>query len=426
MLSSILIVNAKGDVLVSRTHRKDIKRNLSDIFRIHVISNSDVRSPITIVENNTFFHVKHENIFLVAVSIVNPNACLVFEFLYKIISLGKSYFGLFNEDAVKNNFTLIYELFDEICDFGFPQTTEADTLKLYITTEGVQSEKSELDASKIAIQATGAVSWRRPDIKYRKNEAFVDVIESINLIISAKGNILRSDVSGQVMMRAYLSGMPECKFGLNDKVMIERQGPNHPAKNKLNVELDDCQFHQCVKLGKFDSERTINFIPPDGEFELMKYRTTENVSLPFKVHANVNEVSSTRVEFKVSVRSNYSSKIYAQNMIIRVPTPLNTASVKTNIQGGKAKYVGGENCIVWKVARFQGGEEIFLSAEAELTSTTVKKQWSKPPITLEFQVIMFTASGLMVKFLKIFEKSNYQSVKWVRYMTKAGSYQIRF
>ena len=39
---------------------------------------------------------------------------------------------------------------------------------------------------------------------------------------------------------------------------------------------------------------------------------------------------------------------------------------------------------------------------------------------------MFTASGLMVRFLKIFEKSNYNSVKWVRYMTKAGSYQIRF
>lgn len=39
---------------------------------------------------------------------------------------------------------------------------------------------------------------------------------------------------------------------------------------------------------------------------------------------------------------------------------------------------------------------------------------------------MFTASGLLVRFLKVFEKSNYQSVKWVRYMTKANStYQIR-
>lgn len=38
---------------------------------------------------------------------------------------------------------------------------------------------------------------------------------------------------------------------------------------------------------------------------------------------------------------------------------------------------------------------------------------------------MFTSSGLLVRFLKVFERSNYQSVKWVRYLTKAnGSYQI--
>jgi AP-2 complex subunit mu-1 len=38
---------------------------------------------------------------------------------------------------------------------------------------------------------------------------------------------------------------------------------------------------------------------------------------------------------------------------------------------------------------------------------------------------MFTASGLQVRFLKVFEKSSYQTVKWVRYMTKAASYQYR-
>lgn len=39
---------------------------------------------------------------------------------------------------------------------------------------------------------------------------------------------------------------------------------------------------------------------------------------------------------------------------------------------------------------------------------------------------MLTASGLIVRFLKVFEKNEYNSVKWVRYLTKAsGSYQIR-
>jgi hypothetical protein len=30
----------------------------------------------------------------------------------------------------------------EICDFGFPQNTESETLKLYITTEGVKSDRA--------------------------------------------------------------------------------------------------------------------------------------------------------------------------------------------------------------------------------------------------------------------------------------------
>ena len=43
------------------------------------------------------------------------------------------------------------------------------------------------EASKITIQATGATSWRRNDVKYRKNEAFVDVVETVNLSMSSKG-----------------------------------------------------------------------------------------------------------------------------------------------------------------------------------------------------------------------------------------------
>ena len=47
--------------------------------------------------------------------------------------------------------------------------------------------------------------------------------------------------------------------------------------------LQDVTFHQCVNLGRFDSEKVVSFVPPDGEFELMKYRCQEGISLPFKV-----------------------------------------------------------------------------------------------------------------------------------------------
>ncbi|KAI0217466.1 clathrin associated protein complex medium subunit [Massospora cicadina] len=427
MISAFFIYNQKGEVLISRLYRQDLKRSVADIFRIQVISNTDVRAPFITLGSTSFFHVRHENLYIVAVTKNNANAALVFEFCYRFISLGRSYFIKFDEESVKNNFVLIYELLDEILDFGYPQNTDADTLKLYITTEGVKSEKAmKEDSSKITIQATGAISWRRPDIKYRKNEAFVDVIESVNLSMSTKGTTLRADVSGQILMRAYLSGTPECKFGLNDRLLLDRDSLGKAGPRRSNsVEIDDCQFHQCVKLGKFDSDRTISFVPPDGEFELMRYRSTENVNLPFRVHPVVNEIGKTRVEYKILVKANFSNKLYANNVAIKIPTPLNAAGTSTRVTTGKAKYVPAENAIVWKISRFQGQTEYSFTGEVELTPTTVTKVWSRPPISMNFQVLMFTSSGLLVRFLKVFEKSNYQSVKWVRYLTKAGTYQIK-
>ena len=80
-------------------------------------------------------------------------------------------------------------------------------------------------------------------------------------------------------MRAYLSGMPECKFGLNDKLVIDKSEKGISDA----VELDDCRFHQCVRLNEFDSTRTISFIPPDGEFELMRWECGQSVSTPSKL-----------------------------------------------------------------------------------------------------------------------------------------------
>ncbi|KAF9965727.1 hypothetical protein BGZ70_004240 [Mortierella alpina] len=413
MISAFFIYNHKGEVLISRLYRQDLKRSIAEVFRIEVISNSDVRSPILTFGSTSFFHVRHENLYIVALTKWNANAALVFEFCYRIINLGRSYFGKLDEVAVKENFVLIYELLDEVLDFGYPQNSEADTLKLYITTESVKSERAIMeDSARITTQATGAISWRRSDIRYKKNEAFLDVIEAVTLVLSAQGNVLRADVAGQILMRSYLSGTPECKFGLNEKVLLRRDMTQRRKTSDI-VEIDDCQFHQCVKLSKFDSERIISFVPPDGEFELMRYRTTDNINLPFKVYPVVTEIGKSKIEYRILVKANFSSKLYANDVVLNIPTPLNTAGVRLSVSAGKAKYVPDENAIVWKISRFQGQAEYTLTGEADLTAMTHKKAWSRPPISMDFKVVMFTSSGLLVRFLKIFEKSNYHSVKWL-------------
>jgi Adaptor complexes medium subunit family len=49
-------------------------------------------------------------------------------------------------------------------------------------------------------------------------QVFLDVVESVNLLVNSNGTVVRSEVVGALKMRTYLSGMPECKLGLNDKV----------------------------------------------------------------------------------------------------------------------------------------------------------------------------------------------------------------
>jgi hypothetical protein len=54
--------------------------------------------------------------------------------------------------------------------------------------------------------------------------------------------------------------------------------------------------------------------------------------------------------------------------------------------GGKAKYVPGENVVIWKIPRLQGTAEASLSGLAVLTSTTTRTAWARPPIDVEFEV----------------------------------------
>ena len=224
--------------------------------------------------------------YFVAITRSNVNPALVFEYLFQKITILKAYLGEeFDENSMRNNMTLIYELMDETMDFGYPQNCAVDVLRLYINLGNVRPQ-DEPEPSQLTSQITGAIDWRREGIKHKRNEVYIDVLESVNLLLSSTGSVLRNEVTGQVQMNTKLTGMPECKFGLNDKLVIDRE---ETGQRKPGVEIDDCTFHRCVRLGKFDADRTITFIPPDGEFELMRYRVTDNINVPFRFIPAVQE-----------------------------------------------------------------------------------------------------------------------------------------
>jgi len=123
---------------------------------------------------------------VVAVSKRNPNLTLIFAFLHKVVDILIEYFNQLEEESIRDNFVLIYELLDEIIDHGYPQTTETKVLKEYIKTE---SNKIKLSSSKSNLPANtgalfGKISWRPEGIKYKTNNAFLDVVEKVNSLVS--------------------------------------------------------------------------------------------------------------------------------------------------------------------------------------------------------------------------------------------------
>ncbi|KAL0287088.1 UNVERIFIED_CONTAM: AP-2 complex subunit mu [Sesamum calycinum] len=557
-----------------------------DAFRVHIMQTKELGTcPVRQIGGCSFFYMRISNVYIVIVVSSNANVACAFKFVVEAVTLFKSYFGgAFDEDAIRNNFVLIYELLDDtyfhedglkyndsstcasyrkeikVCPlfkcrrsghrnngFWLPSKPFSRNFEALHNSEGVRSPFSSKAADKpvpnATLQVTGAVGWRREGLVYKKNEVFLDIVESVNLLMSSKGSVLRCDVTGKILMKCFLSGMPDLKLGLNDKIGLEKESQlkSRPAKSGKTIELDDVTFHQCVNLTRFNSEKTVSFVPPDGEFELMKYRITEGVNLPFRVLPTIKELGRTRMEVNVKVKSVFGAKMFALGVVVKIPVPKQTAKTSFQVTSGRAKYNPSIDCLVWKafslvitgmsnaalsfsglncpltmdhkellfvdaytigtmnihylsvpahphkahsreavegvggegvelaraggkekfqyfctkllnanihcgvhstsainlnrnatelcqswIRKFPGQTEPTLSAEIELISTiTEKKSWTRPPIQMEFQVPMFTASGLRVRFLKVWEKSGYNTVEWVRYITKAGSYEIR-
>ena len=49
--------------------------------------------------------------------------------------LMQDYCGLLSEEAVRKNFVLIYELLDEVIDYGYPQNSSSEALKEFVLNE---------------------------------------------------------------------------------------------------------------------------------------------------------------------------------------------------------------------------------------------------------------------------------------------------
>lgn len=433
MASSVHILDSRGSPIISRTYRGDVDHNVSHVFQVRVLDDEEGTGPVFEHQGFVYCHIRHNDVFLVAVSKINTMPLLLLSFLRSAVEVFKQYFNRVTEESVRDNFVVVYELLDEMADFGYPQFTDAKILKDFIQQDEIfrlpfLQDPDKLDVKPLPASVTGvngANQFRPPGIKHAKNQVFVDVCETINLLADKNGEPLHTEIVGAVKMNVKLSGEPEVTMGLNDRLHFEKSGK--PIAGKM-VDLDDVKFHGCVRLNKFEIDRSICFTPPEGEFDLMTYRIQAPVKPLILITTNVVRHGTSRVEIQVTVKTTYKKSAVSPVVEIFIPVPNDADTPSARPSAGTVKYKPDAEALVWQMTELAGGREARCSAEYTLPSVRASDPAAiaKMPVRAKFEVPYFTVSGFQVRFLKVTEpKLKYETLPWVRYSSKSGEYQVR-
>jgi len=86
---------------------------VNEAFRHQVIYPKETKFPVKQITPNSFLFVQESDLFVVGVTRQNADAAVIFEVLHTFIKTCKLYFGGdFDEESVRGNFLLVYEILD--------------------------------------------------------------------------------------------------------------------------------------------------------------------------------------------------------------------------------------------------------------------------------------------------------------------------
>ncbi|KAL7992609.1 hypothetical protein Chor_016865 [Crotalus horridus] len=333
-------------------------------------------------------------------------------------------------------------------------TTNYDDFLSFI--RAVQDSLMDLPASSTDLSTVG--------LNYQEEEITVDVKDEFYGILAKGDNrILQHNVLTRVHVLSFLSGLAECRLGLNDILIkgneIVLRQDIMPTTTTKWIQLNDCHFHSCVDEEAFASAHVIMFNPLDAcRFELMRFRSVfSEKTMPFTLRVTAS-VNGAEVELQswLMMSPGFSSnrdplaQVPCENVMIRYPVPhkwvknfrrdsvLGEKSLKakvnktanfgsTSVSGsepamrvtlGTAKYEHAFNSIVWRINRLPdknsaAGHPHCFFCHLELGSDREVPSHFVRYVDVDFDMPASSASKAAVRSISVEGKTDVR--KWVNY-----------
>jgi AP-3 complex subunit mu len=437
MIRSIFIVSATGEVLIEKHWRGVTSRSVCDFFwdEVNKVDHREWTPPVMVCPGTStqqgpclLLHVMREGEDVFALATVDQEVppLLVLEFLHRVLDVLAEYFGTVDDVAIKDNFSLVYQLLEEMIDNGYPLTTEPNALKAMITPPSVMGRVVAAATGKSGVSNVlpdGTISsmpWRKAGVKYSQNEIYLDVIEEVDCIIGPSGQVVTSEVSGSIQAVSHLSGIPDLLLTFADPEVI-----------------DDCSFHPCVRYNRFERDRTVSFVPPDGAFELMRYSVANtsgaNITPPIyctptisfspaeggagggkgRIHVNVGcrPASSLRLPSK----KGGAGSLAVEDVILTIQLPRAVRTANLTSTSGTVLFDEATKLVKWTVGKI--GPKNIPQLTGVLLLVSGEQPEESPPVQLSWKVPVASVSGLAIASL-LLTNEKYKPYKGVRVLTR--------
>uniref|UniRef100_A0A3B3XYH6 MHD domain-containing protein n=1 Tax=Poecilia mexicana TaxID=48701 RepID=A0A3B3XYH6_9TELE len=424
MISQLFILSSKGDHLIYKDYRGEAGSDVIDVFYEKVTALTGDQPPVVMSHKDLHFvHIRQGGLYWVATTTADSSPFSIIEFLNRLSGLVKDYCGSLSEKAIQMNFALIYELLDEVLDYGYVQMTSSDVLKNFIQSEAVSSKPFSLfDLSNVGLfgaetqqnKVAPSSAATRPIQSSRdpggKSEIFVDVIEKMSVVIGS--NV--SSVQHQVFLC-----LPEMRIGLNEEFSV---GKSQLRGYGAAVRVDECSFHQSVQLDEFHSHRILRLCPSQGEHAVMQYRLSDELpsAPPFRLFPSVERDSAGRLLMYLKLRCDLPPK----RSVSLLPEGAGL-SQELSSPDQSAELQLQNRTVFWKIPRFCGGTQLSALFKLDVPGLSSASLLEVGPVGLSFELPKWTGTGLQIRFLRLSPVHPGPSQRWVRYVTHSDSYIIR-
>ncbi|XP_042432830.1 AP-3 complex subunit mu-like isoform X2 [Zingiber officinale] len=391
-----------------------VDRSICSWFWDYVLSQGGDPSmilPVIASPTHYLFQVFRDGIIFLACTQVEMPPLMGIEFLCRVADVLTDYLGGLNEDVIKDNFVIVYELLDEMMDNGVPLTTEPNILREMLAPPNIVSKmlsvvtgKNSNVSTKLPDATASSIPWRKINTKHSSNEVYVNLVEEMDAIFNRDGILVKCEIYGEVQVNSHLPGLPDLTLSFSNPSI-----------------LNDVRFHPCVRFRPWEADQILSFVPPDGEFRLMSYRVKKLKSTPIYVKPHLtSNAGHSRISVLVGIHNDPGKTI--DSITVQFQLPLCVSSANFTPNHGTVNILADKTCC-WSIGQVPKGKSPSLSGNLVLEAD-LEKLHVFPVFRVGFRIMGVASSGLQIHRLDV-KNTPSEPYKGFRALTRSGEYEVR-